>query len=208
MPLEVQAKVLRFLQDHKYQKLGDNQFIKSNIRIICATNKNPHDQIKSKLFRQDLFYRLFVIPISMPGLKERGEDILTLVDYFLSFYSEKEGKNFEGFTTRAEDILKNYSWPGNVRELKNIIHQAVVLYNENEVKAAMLPASLQHEKNACQVTQERIAQVPLWKIEKQAIEKAIKSCNGNIIQAAAMLEISPSTIYRKKMQWENPQDTA
>lgn len=213
MAPDMQTKLLRFLQNLSYQKVGGNRIEKANVRIICATNRDPLEEIRQGRLRQDLYYRLHVIPIKMPPLRQRKSDIIDLADYFLKLYAREEGKQFRQFSPEAERRMMSYAWPGNVRQLQNVIRGIVVMHDRKTVLPDMLPRELEdhppqntspvmplhHGANdiapAGEIT-------PLWKIEKHAIEKAIQACEGNIPKAAAMLEISPSTIYRKKMTWD------
>lgn len=202
---DMQTKLLRFIQDLVFQKVGGDKQEKADVRIICATNKDPLEEIKNGKFRKDLYYRLHVIPIHMPPLRERGEDLLDLSYYFLATYAQQEGKKFKGFDRQSEEALSAYSWPGNIRQLQNVIRNIVVMQNSETIRLHMLPheilkpsivaSSAEHPSN--------VGIAPLWRVEKDAIEHAINICDGNIPKAAAMLEISPSTIYRKKMGWKN-----
>lgn len=209
MAPEMQTKLLRFLQNLTYRKIGGNKDEKANVRIICATNKDPLEEIRNGSLRQDLYYRLHVIPIHMPPLRQRRTDIIDLSDHFLRIYSKEEGKAFRSFSPEAEQVLVSFPWPGNVRQLQNIVRGIVVLHNGIAVTPSMLPATLQHEMHDIPLLKVNnfsapISQdvSPLWQVERNAIETAIALCEGNIPKAAALLEISPSTIYRKKMIWD------
>lgn len=210
MAPDMQTKLLRFLQNLSYRKVGGSCTEKANVRLVCATNKDPLDEIKNGYLRQDLYYRLHVIPIHMPPLRARRNDIIDLADYFLKLYAREENKSFRSFSPEAEHILTAAPWPGNVRQLQNIVRGIAVLQDGQVVTSAMLPpvlrsGALPHasaqpssppaDKNSDVVT-------PLWQVERDAIETAIALCEGNIPKAAALLEISPSTIYRKKMVWD------
>lgn len=206
---DMQTKLLRFLQNLTYRKVGGSKDEKANVRIICATNKDPLEEIRNGLLRQDLYYRLHVIPIHMPPLRQRRTDIIDLSDHFLRLYSKEEGKSFRSFSPEAEQILSAFLWPGNVRQLQNIVRGIVVLHNGGVVTPSMLPTMLQHDMQDMQLLKvsnlsAAISQdiSPLWQVERNAIESAIALCEGNIPKAAALLEISPSTIYRKKMIWD------
>lgn len=206
MAPDMQTKLLRFLQNLSYRKVGGSKDEKANVRIICATNKDPLEEIRSGYLRQDLYYRLHVVPIHMPPLRQRRNDIIDLADYFLKLYAREEGKPFRSFSPEAERILTSASWPGNVRQLQNIVRGIAVLHDGQVVTSSMLPPSLRESggrQKAASVEKGRGDGVsPLWQVERDAIENAIALCEGNIPKAAAMLEISPSTIYRKKMLWE------
>lgn len=214
MAPDMQTKLLRFLQNLTYQKVGGNKAERANVRIICATNRDPLDEIRQGRLREDLYYRLHVIPIRMPALRDRKSDIIDLADYFLKQYAREEGKQFRQFSPEAEKRLLAYSWPGNIRQLQNIVRGIVVMYDRKIVSPDLLPPELDDchigpsgamdaAFNRAEIFPDNGNDVtPLWKIEKYAIEKAIEVCDGNIPRAAAMLEISPSTIYRKKMNWD------
>ena len=218
MNFDLQSKLLRFLQTGTYYKVGSDIQEKVNLRIICATNKDPLQEVQQGRFREDLYYRLHVIPIELPPLRERDKDILDIANYFLDLYATEEGKNFSGFDKEAEKILTEYHWPGNIRELQNIIRNIVVLNNDRYVTAWHFPPQVKNHHNssmsnivslstaAKHYAQQGDSQVlrirPLWIIEKEAIEYAIELCNGNVSKAAALLDISPSTIYRKIQSWE------
>ena len=205
MPLLTQAKLLRFCQDYSYRKLGCDRLEQADIRLICATNKNLKKNLKANRFREDLYYRLNTIPVHMPPLRERGEDVLDIAHFYLHEYAKAQNKAFCDFSHQAQECLLRYPWPGNIRELQNIL-QYVVSGNEGQIITAdMLPGII--TKNAF-LPEENVqpektkAILPLWQIEKNVIENAIHLCNGNITEAATLLDIAPSTIYRKKQSWE------
>ncbi|MFC1602480.1 sigma-54-dependent transcriptional regulator [Pseudomonadota bacterium] len=223
MSLDIQSKFLRFFQSRHFQKVGSNKDETVDIRFVCATNKDPLEMVQKGFFREDLFYRLHVIPIAMPPLRERGDDILLIARKFLFDFAREESKRFTKFTPEVEDILLNYSWQGNVRELQNVIRNIVVLHDAEVVVRKMLPTPLDKvEVSANNVESIRLASsnivditgvvgnrgeqrkiVPLWQVEMEAIEDAIGQCDGNILKAAELLDINPSTIYRKRKKWES-----
>ncbi len=133
MPLSLQAKILRVLQEKTIDRLGSNESIPVNVRIICTTNRNIEEEVKESRFREDLFYRINVFPITIPPLRERKEDIAPLANLFLKRYSRAFGKKIKSISDQAMEILQNYSWPGNVRELENVIERAVVLCESREI---------------------------------------------------------------------------
>ncbi len=204
----LQSKLLRFLQSGAFQKVGGNQLETVDIRIICATNRDPQAEVAAGRFREDLFYRLHVVPVHLPPLRERREDIGEIAQHLLQQYAEEEGRDFKRFDAGAMDALKRYDWPGNVRELQNVVRHVVVLNHGPDATAAMLPPPLGtgaagpggRDANGAAHHNGEIR--PLWQVERDAIEHAISACNGNISKAAALLEISASTIYRKKQAWE------
>lgn len=212
MDLDLQSKFLRFIQTGSFQKVGGSKLETVDIRFICATNRNPSEEVAAGRFREDLFYRLHVIPIHLPPLREREDDVLLIANLFLNNYSHEENKSFSSLSPSCEMVFQNYQWPGNVRELQNVMRNIVVLNNGKEVAVEMLPPPLNAidqvghpsvqpalvEKNELGTHQI----VPLWQVEKNAIQNAIAFCDDNIPKAAALLEVSPSTIYRKLQSWE------
>ena len=234
MDLDLQKKMLRFVQNGEFQKVGSSVVERVDVRYVCATNRVPFDEVKAGRFREDLYYRLYVVPINMPPLRDRGTDILAIAEHLLKSFALKEGKHFEEFSTNAKAQILNYAWPGNVRELQNVIQQAVVLNQGAVLRSAMLsfpnlvanpstvaltthvePAASanaltwreQSEQSQQSQQSEQIQWTneiePLWVVEKRTIEKAIKECEGNVNKAAGLLEVAPSTIYRKRQSWEN-----
>ncbi|OYQ35502.1 hypothetical protein CHU95_07160 [Niveispirillum lacus] len=266
MDLSLQAKLLRFLQTGMVKKVGSEKLEPVDVRIVCATNRDPYAEVQAGRFREDLFYRLQVISIELPPLRERGDDILLIARYFLEKYGKEERKAFKGFSIEAERILQTYAWPGNVRQLLNVVRNVVVLNDGDEIKPFMLPPPLnkptmivppilqdprwaavagplasqigqsfpslaapptgpmaglgipgvpiaglgagggslpvpsppQSTGDVWQEDERRIR--PLWQVEEEAIDEAIRLCHGNITRAAALLEINPCTIYRRRQK--------
>ncbi len=209
----LQVKLLRVVQTGTFQKVGGSRSETANVRYICATNRDPWAEVVAGRFREDLYYRLYVIPIALPPLRERDDDALLIARHFLVRFAKDEGKAFRDFDAQAADAIRGYGWPGNVRQLQNAVRNAVVLNDGAEITLPMLPLGMTGngagparpripvpETTASdRQGQEEIK--PLWRIEKDAIERAIELCGGNIPRAAAQLGISPSTIYRKRMSW-------
>ncbi|WP_421248687.1 sigma-54-dependent transcriptional regulator [Aeromonas jandaei] len=215
MDLDLQSKLLRFIQTGTLQRVGSGKLETVDVRFICATNRDPLLEVKAGRFREDLYYRLHVIPLYLPPLRERGEDILLLARSLLQNYAKEENKRFRDFDAAAARVLLDYPWPGNVRELQNVVRNIVVLNDKELVSPDILPPPLNGVRALAVATtaaQQPAATAttpavggpirPLWLVEKEVIEHAIASCDGNIPKAAALLEISPSTIYRKKQGWE------
>lgn len=215
MDIDLQSKLLRFIQTGKIQKVGGSTTEPVDIRFICATNRNPMGEVSAGRFREDLYYRLHVIPIHLPPLREREEDILLIANKFLADYSAEEHKEFIGLSPECESIFTHYPWPGNVRELQNVMRNIVVLNQGKYILPDMLPPALKAEMihpgeimtapvsskpQKKEMDQSEI--LPLWQVEKEAIEKAIHYCNDNIPSAAVLLGVSPSTIYRKIQSWQ------
>jgi len=218
MDYDLQTKLLRFIQTGTFQKVGSSKTESVDIRFICATNKDPLAEVAAGKFREDLYYRLHVIPVHLPPLRDRDQDILELANHFLIKFSAEEKKDFKTFSPEVEVILASYQWPGNVRQLQNVIRNIVVLHNHEEVTKEQLPPPIDTALSDIEVasrTQEIKRSVkpaedshsgpirPLAEIEREVIERAIEVCNGNVPKAAALLEVSPSTIYRKKQGWES-----
>lgn len=207
MPLESQGNLLRFTQKLEYQKLGSDSLLKANVRLICATNKDPFEAVKKNKFREDLYYRLFAAPIKMPSLADRGGDVIDMAYIFLEKFSMKYEKNFEEFDDAVLDIFMSHHWPGNVRELENLIHQIVSSYDDFSVSVDMLP----HHIGRVTTKKERLADIeentkmmmPLWRVEKRAIEQALYQSKNNVQKAAEILDVAPSTIYRKMKSWQS-----
>ena len=210
MDIDLQTKLLRFIQTGTFQKVGSNTVETVDVRFLCATNKDPLDEVKKGNFREDLYYRLHVIPIHLPPLRDRAQDIGLIMNALLKEYTEEENKAFEGFSAEAEMVMLSYDWPGNVRQLQNVIRNIVVLNNGDQVEHDMLPPPLNELSLAMPLTRANMPHIsfqknddiiPLWQVEKQTIESAIAYCDDNIPKAAALLEVSASTIYRKRERW-------
>lgn len=208
MPLALQTKLLRFIQLGTYQRVGESKTHTADIRFICATNKSPIDAIAKNELREDLYYRLNVIPIEMPSLRERGDDVALIAETFVRIFAKEEGKRFERLSEDAKSALNAYDWPGNVRQLQNVIRNAVVLQDGEELTAQMLPRNLMQASASepdAQPVRLRPASnevLPLAVVERRAIEAALTATGGNIQQAARLLEIDPSTIHRRKKAWK------
>ncbi|AWB65377.1 sigma-54-dependent Fis family transcriptional regulator [Saccharobesus litoralis] len=267
MDMELQSKLLRFIQTGTFQKVGSSKLQKVDVRFVCATNRDPLEEVKAGRFREDLYYRLHVIPVHLPPLRERGSDISKIAKSFLNTYAKEENKPFKEFSREVETRLNQYEWPGNIRQLQNVIRNIVVLHSDTQVKLEHLPHPLNAEpvanspvhvdqptstiahnetpeisadkpinatnfeatatdatapvnlvppatshSNTPQVITESVYSPlpqsiddiqPLAYMEKAFIEQAIELCQGNIPKAAKILEVSPSTIYRKKQAWED-----
>ncbi|GEQ97012.1 sigma-54-dependent Fis family transcriptional regulator [Iodidimonas gelatinilytica] len=214
MDLALQSKLLRFLQTGMVQPVGSDDLRKVDVRIVCATNRDPMAEVRSGRFREDLYYRLHVIPIELPPLRDRGNDAVDLARAFLTQLSKEEGKSFERLSEDAENAVRRYGWPGNVREMRNVIQTAVVLNDGPVLEEHMLSRSLhtsdsgdadhsskETQKAAVRDVPARIE--PLALVERRAIERAIDLCGGNVSQAAAYLEVAPSTLYRKLQSWDD-----
>ncbi len=206
MDVALQAKLLRFIQTGTFRRVGGAKEQHVNVRFVCATNRDPKIEVEAGRFREDLFYRLHVLPMHLPALRERGEDILLLARSFLARFAEEEGRAFAGFDAEAEATLISYRWPGNVRQLQNVIRRVVVLHDGEEVTGAMLdlPQGASHEaaRDTGPLPRTESPSIdPYWLQEQRIIEEALAAFDGNAQKAAAALEIAPSTIYRKMQGW-------
>lgn len=219
--IDLQAKLLRVIQSGTFQRVGTAKTSKVDIRYICATNRDPLEMVKKGLFREDLYYRLNVIPIRLPSLRDRGRDKIEIAQKLLKIYSKEEGKNFSSYSRDVADLILEHPWPGNVRQLQNVIRNVVVLNEGEVVRVDMLPKDFldYFSRSSLKKTAEisvnggdegKVHGIrsyrdirPLWVREKEAIEEAIELCNGNIVLAASYLEINPSTIYRKIKLWQD-----
>jgi two-component system response regulator HydG len=191
----IQVKLLRVLQDGKFERLGGTRTIDTDVRIITATNKDLQQEIANHRFREDLFYRLNVINIHLPPLRDRKDDIPLLAMYFLKMYAEKNQKNIEGFADDAMRALIYYDWPGNVRELENAIERAVVFTNTKLVQLSALPQVMQAFAELRHSLTFKIG-MPWHELERQAIAIALAHTRGNKPMAARLLGIATRTIYR------------
>lgn len=210
MDLDLQTKLLRFIQTGTFQKVGSSKMKSVDVRFVCATNKDPWLEVEQGRFREDLYYRLYVIPLHLPPLRERGDDVIEIAYSLLGFMSKEEGKGFTRLEPEVVERFSRYEWPGNVRQLQNVLRNVVVLNNGREISLEMLPPPLNHAPSLDIYpvnSQDKVVSVqdifPLWLTEKNAIEQAIEACDGNIPKAAGYLDVSPSTIYRKLQAWNN-----
>ena len=199
-------KLLRVLQDGRFERLGSNRTIETDVRIITATNKNLQQEIAEHRFREDLYYRLNVINIHLPPLRERKGDIPLLAMHFLKKYADKNQKDIRGFSEDAMQALTSYDWAGNVRELENAVERAVVFTNRDTVPLSVLPQFLPGFAEFRHSLTFRIG-MPLSELESQAIEIALAHTRGDKTLAARLLGVSPRTIYRhldRKEEKANP----
>jgi two-component system repressor protein LuxO len=256
MPLDMQVKLLRFVQTGTFQPVGSGRTERVDVRFVCATNRDPQAEVQAGRFREDLFYRLYVVPISLPPLRARGTDVLLIARHFLTTFAREERKRFRGFDREAEQALLASSWPGNVRQLQNVVRNIVVLHDFDRVRLDMLPplgaamsassptalsspptGFAEHfvERRAGVPEPDSTAMVrpllatpifsqpsafpslpaqalvappapepeimPLAEMERRLILAALRKTRDDVPRAAALLQINPSTIYRKLQSW-------
>jgi DNA-binding NtrC family response regulator len=195
-----QVKLLGFLQDREFERVGGNKKLKVDVRLIAATNKDIEQAVADGTFRQDLYYRLNVITIKMPPLREKTSDIPLLVDYFIKKYNEENNKTIEGVTHNAMAGLMAYNWPGNVRELENMVERAVVMCNERTIGRRYFPV-VADAKEAMHEETPPIPGSTLAEIEKYAIQRTLEEVGGNRTRAAEMLGISLRKIQYKLKEY-------
>ncbi len=201
MSLMMQAKLLRVIQEREIQRVGGDQTLKVNVRILAATNRILEEEVLSGKFREDLFYRLNVVAVKVPPLRERMDDIPLLAHYFLNKYAATNRKQIKGFTPISMDMLLKYNWPGNVRELENAVERAVILSLGDYINEKELPLSLTKSYSFEPKVPESLKSAPgavsLEDIQKQAILKALEETGGNKSETARKLGINRRTLYMK-----------
>ena len=237
MDLALQTKLLRFLQTSMIQPVGAVEPRKVDVRIVCATNRDPLEEVRSGRFREDLYYRLHVVPIQMPPLRDRGADVIEIAEKLIERFASEEGKGFRRLSAQAAQTLLAFSWPGNVRQLENVLRNAVVLNDGVELELSMLPRNLLQSEafsdigpgsrdvvepihgrrsyaptlvtnnvadltSAPDRTLRSLVGTTLADVEREFIEITIEECDGSIPRAARVLDVSPSTLYRKREAWE------
>lgn len=229
MGLGLQSKLLRFLQTSMIQPVGASTPRKVDVRIVCATNRDPAEEVRAGRFREDLFYRLHVVPIHLPPLRDREDDAVEIAETLLRQFSAEEGKSFRRLSPDAVDIFRAHPWPGNVRQLQNTVRNVVVLHDAQEVATHMLPGDLiaglrpANLNPPAHLTTFAPAPAPAMRpaadseglpalvrplvgsaladVERELIEATIADCGGSIPRAARLLAVSPSTLYRKRSAW-------
>lgn len=200
----VQVKLLRVLQNGEFERLGSGKTLQANVRLIAATNASLKELVKKKMFREDLYYRLNVINIEIPPLRDRKEDIPLLAHHFLDVYSKKNNRAITGITKDTMSILQEHNWPGNVRELENTIERAVILTKETTITPSDLPSDLlinldktENITIANKTLSIPLGKIPLKDIEKMVMEETLKQSGGNKNIASKILGVSARTLYRK-----------
>jgi len=187
-----QAKLLRVLQEQEFERLGGTETISVDVRVVAATNRNLAEEIRKGTFREDLFYRLSVVPIQLPPLRERKGDIPPLLTHFLGKYADDNHKHIDGFSQESLDQLLRYDWPGNVRELENVVERGVVLTSTPEIPASSLPFSVEATSHSGAELTDRVET-----FERRLISEALATAAGNTTRAAASLGLSRSTLRYK-----------
>jgi DNA-binding NtrC family response regulator len=197
VPMGTQVKLLRFLQERTFERVGGNETLKVDVRILTATHRDLQAEIARGAFREDLYYRLNVITVTLPPLRERRGDIAPLASFFLRRYAAENGRQIEGFDEEALGVLTSYGWPGNVRELENVIERAVVLCDGGRIEARHLPATLLPADAQARSGAPPVPGSTIHDLERYAILKTLEACGGSTSKAAMILGISTRKIQYK-----------
>lgn len=209
LPLAIQAKLLRVLEEKRFERVGGTQSIDVDVRIVVATNRDLQKHVQEKLFREDLYFRISAVPLTIPPLRERGEDVLLLANHFLEKFSREFGKPELELSADARDRLLHHRWPGNVRELQNAMERAVILADGTSIRAdalqlpaakpepAQLPEGMLPEKFDWEGTLEQVTSRAASHVEKALLENAMRECKWNKTRAAEKLGITPKTLLAK-----------
>lgn len=210
--MALQAKLLRVIQQKEFERVGGTEVIKTDVRIISATNKELKAAVDNKEFREDLFYRLNSFPIFIPALRERRSDILILADYFIAQSNKKLGKNVKGITKKALKLFYDYNWPGNVRELENTIDRCMILTETDMIDVDVLPVNIKAADTSPVInasgsffTDDSVI-IPFERLKEEAIRHALKITKGNVLETAKKLRIGRATLYRLMEKYKIPND--
>ena len=204
LSVPTQLKLLRAVQEREIERVGSQTAISVDVRLLAATNRDLEQAMEAGEFREELYYRLKVVTLSIPPLRERPDDIQPLLSYFLDYFCTEHNKSIKGFTTGALERLCSHRWPGNVRELRNCVESLVVTARGDEVTVRDLPSSLAPENNVTSVT------IPLGhpveEVERRYILRTLEALGGNKVRTAQVLGISKKTLYRRLHDWDIPLD--
>jgi Nif-specific regulatory protein len=200
--MNLQVKLLRVIQFKEFERVGGRETIKTNVRIIVATNKNLEAEIKNGLFREDLYYRINVFPIFLPALRERKNDVMLLADHFLEKFAKENEKNINRISTPAIEMLTSYHWPGNIRELENCLERAVLLCNDDVIRSEHMPPSLQMAKTNENPNENRTLTEIIENKERELIVDALKKNNGKQRITADELGVTERILGYKIKKYE------
>ncbi|MDR2862129.1 MAG: sigma-54 dependent transcriptional regulator [Syntrophobacterales bacterium] len=209
LPRDMQVKLLHVLQNQEFERVGGLKTIKIDVRIITATNKNLQQEVREGRFREDLFYRLNVFPIHLPPLRERQDDIIPLVDYFLERNSQKLGKSIQPMADEIKEIFRQYPWPGNIRELDNMIERLILMAKDNRIDAADIPEEIRYSMEISPLSPEALSEKPLKNlvkdhtedVERQLIIKILEECGQNVTKTAQQLGCSRKGLQLKMIKY-------
>jgi PAS domain S-box-containing protein len=197
IPLVLQAKLLRVLEDQSFRRLGGLADIQLDLRLVAATNKNLREAVKQKAFRQDLYFRLNVIQITIPPLRDRTDDIAPLASFFIAYYNRKFKHNIQGLSSFAAQLLLSYNWPGNVRELRNAIERGMILEESNWITSASLPIAVSRLDGQVEI-------LDLLESERILVARALEQTSGNQTQAARLLHVTRDQLRHRKSKLSHP----
>jgi NtrC-family two-component system response regulator AlgB len=203
LPIEIQPKLLRLLQEREYERVGDSKPRKADVRVIAATNRRLEDLVKEGKFREDLYYRLNVITVELPPLRQRLLDLPVLAQEHLRFFVKQSGRPIKDFTSAAMAAMQRYPWPGNLRELRNVIERSVILSTGDKIDANDFPESLHDTRPAGAMIGNRIS---LDELERAHILRIIEVANS-MDEAAQILGIDPATLYRKRKRYAEMEES-
>jgi NtrC-family two-component system response regulator AlgB len=196
MPLEIQPKLLRLLQEREYERIGEAKVRRANVRVIAATNRNLAEDVKAGKFREDLFYRLNVITVALPGLRDRPGDLVRFAESYRKFFAARLGKKVAGFAPDVLSAFAGYAWPGNLRELRNVIERAVILAGSDTIQLGDLPEEFGAKPEPGVAVGSRVT---IDALEAEHIRR-ILAVSRNLEEAARTLGIDPATLYRKRQK--------
>ncbi len=214
MEMSLQAKILRVIQQKEFERVGGNEIIKTDVRIISATNRDLKIAVENKQFREDLYYRLSSFPIHIPPLRERKGDIIVLIDHFIKQFNEKLGKKIKGVSKKTLKLFYDYDWPGNVRELENLLERCIILTDGDYIEPNVLPPNINTSSSSISYSSvENLFSddspiIPFEKLKEEAIRHALRVTGRNIVEAARKLNIGRATLYRlmEKYKIESPKE--
>jgi NtrC-family two-component system response regulator AlgB len=200
LPMEIQPKLLRLLQEKEYERVGEAKSRRANVRVIVATNRDLEQAVKESRFREDLYYRVKVVPIRLPALRERRADLMRIANGYVAFCNGQCRKRITGFSPEAEQALLRYDWPGNLRELRNVVERAVILAEGGRIELLDLPEELNHLLDGQNSHVQLGGDFSLQELENEHIRRVIRRVKKRN-QAAQILGIDPITLYRKRKRF-------
>ncbi len=210
LPKDMQVKLLRVIQDQEFERVGGLRTIKVDVRLITATNRDLYQDVKVKRFREDLYYRLNVLPVHIPSLRERKEDIPVLTDYFVDKFNKKLNRNIQVIDSTVREMLLNYHWPGNIRELENLVERLVLLAQDDIIRTGDLPPEIKLSESVIQTADSMktgesfkdIIKSKTGEIERQMIARVLEECDGNVSRAALQLGLSRKGLQLKMIKYD------
>ena len=202
MEMSLQAKILRVIQQKEFERVGGNEIIKTDVRILSATNRDLQEAVEEKEFREDLYYRLSTFPITIPPLRERRGDIVILINHFIEKFNEKHKRSIKGTSKSALKIFYDFDWPGNVRELENTLERCIIMTDGDNIEADVIPIQLTNSDGNSAINLngplfgENSPVIPFEKLKEEAIRHALLVTSGNIVDASKKLNVGRATLYR------------